>query len=51
MEASKTKEKKQEAIIENDNLYKGEVFLVKDMIKGYVWDKIPRKNRMWIKND
>lgn len=36
----------EEAIIETDNLNEGEVFLVKDLFKGYVWNRIPRKNRL-----
>lgn len=36
----------EKAIIETDNLNEGEVFLVKDLFKGYVWNRIPRKNRL-----
>ena len=35
-----------EAIKEAHNLYEGEVFLVKDLFKGYVWNRIPRKDRL-----
>ena len=36
----------EEAISENENLNDGEVFLVKDLFKGYVWNRIPRKDRL-----
>lgn len=36
----------EEAIKETDNLNAGEVFLVKDLFKGYVWNRIPRKDRL-----
>ena len=36
----------EEAIIETENLNEGEVFLVKDLFKGYVWNRIPRKDRL-----
>lgn len=26
--------------------FQGEVFLVKDLFKGYVWNRIPRKDRL-----
>ena len=35
-----------EAIKEAQNLYEGEVFLVKDLFKGYLWNRIPRKDRL-----
>ena len=35
-----------ESIKESQNLYEGEVFLVKDLFKGYVWNRIPRKDRL-----
>ena len=35
-----------EAIRETENLNDGEVFLVKDLFKGYVWNRIPRKDRL-----
>lgn len=35
-----------EAIKETDNLKVGEVFLVKDLYKGYFWNRIPRRNRL-----
>ena len=35
-----------EAIKEAHNLYEEEVFLVKDLFKGYVWNRIPRKDRL-----
>jgi hypothetical protein len=34
------------AIIETENLKPGEVFLVKDLFKGYIWNRIPRKDRL-----
>lgn len=36
----------EQAIKETENLNKGEVFLVKDLFKGYVWNRIPRKDRL-----
>jgi hypothetical protein len=36
----------EEAISETEKLNKGEVFLVKDLFKGYVWNRIPRKDRL-----
>lgn len=36
----------EKAIIETENLNEGEVFLVKDLFKGYVWNRIPRKDRL-----
>ena len=36
----------EEAIKETENLNEGEVFLVKDLFKGYVWNRIPRKDRL-----
>jgi len=33
-------------ILQWANLNKGEVFLVKDLFKGYVWNRIPRKDRL-----
>ncbi|HHW38042.1 MAG TPA: single-stranded DNA-binding protein [Bacillales bacterium] len=36
----------EEAIKETKNLNQGEVFLVKDLFKGYVWNRIPRKDRL-----
>ena len=36
----------EEAITETENLNDGEVFLVKDLFKGYVWNRIPRKDRL-----
>lgn len=35
-----------EAIRETDHLNDGEVFLVKDLFKGYVWNRIPVKDRL-----
>lgn len=35
-----------EAIKETENLNEGEVFLVKELFKGYVWNRIPRKDRL-----
>ena len=34
----------EEAIRETENLNEGEVFLVKDLFKGYIWNRIPRKD-------
>ncbi|MDD4779865.1 MAG: DUF1413 domain-containing protein [Tissierellia bacterium] len=34
----------EEAIRETENLNEGEVFLVKGLFKGYVWNRIPRKD-------
>ena len=36
----------EQAIKETENLNDGEVFLVKDLFKGYVWNRIPRKDRL-----
>lgn len=36
----------EEAIIETENLNEGEVFVVKDPFKGYVWNRIPRKDQL-----
>jgi len=36
----------EEAITETENLNEGEVVLVKDLFKGYVWNRIPRKDRL-----
>ena len=36
----------EEAISETENLNDGEAFLVKDLFKGYVWNRIPRKDRL-----
>ncbi|MBF0714981.1 DUF1413 domain-containing protein [Gemelliphila palaticanis] len=33
-----------EAIKETENLYEGEVFILKDLFKRYVWNRIPRKD-------
>ena len=33
-----------EAIKEIENLYEGEVFIFKELFKGYVWNRIPRKD-------
>jgi len=35
-----------DAIKETENLADGEVFLVKDLFKGYVWNRIEVKNRL-----
>jgi len=35
-----------EAIKETDNLQESEIFLVKDLFKGYVWNRIPLKDRL-----
>jgi len=34
------------AIKETENLNDGEVFLVKELFKGYEWNRIPRKDRL-----
>lgn len=33
-----------EVIKETKILYEGEVFIFKDLFKGYVWNRIPRKD-------
>ena len=35
-----------EAIKETEYLNDGEVFLVKDLFKGYFWNRIPRRTRL-----
>lgn len=34
------------AIKETDNIYEGEHFLVKDLFKGYEWNRIYRRDRI-----
>jgi len=34
------------ALKETENLNNGEVFLVKELFKGYEWNRIPRKDRL-----
>jgi len=34
------------ALEETKNLNDGEVFLVKELFKGYKWNRIPRKDRL-----
>jgi hypothetical protein len=34
------------AISETKNLKEGEIFLVKDLFKGYLWNRIPRGDRL-----
>lgn len=34
------------AIAETDNLNSGEVFLIKYLFKGYVWNRIPIRDRL-----
>lgn len=34
------------AIKETENLKDGEIFLVKDLFKGYLWNRIPIKDRL-----
>jgi hypothetical protein len=34
------------AIKETDRLYKGEIFLVRDLFKGYEWNRINRSERL-----
>lgn len=36
----------EQAIAETDNLNAGEIFLVKDLFKGYIWNRIPRNTRL-----
>jgi hypothetical protein len=36
----------EDAIIEISELKNGEIFLVKDLFKGYLWNRIPRKDRL-----
>lgn len=36
----------EEAIKETENLEEGEIFLVKDLFKGYVWNRIQVKDRL-----
>lgn len=35
-----------EAIKETDNLQENEIFLIRDLFKGYVWNRIPLKDRL-----
>ncbi|MEL7622499.1 MAG: single-stranded DNA-binding protein [Clostridiales bacterium] len=34
------------AIKETENVENGEIFLVKDLFKGYEWNRIPRNDRL-----
>ena len=34
------------AIQETEDLVPGEIFLVKDLFKGYIWNRIPVKDRL-----
>ncbi len=34
------------AINETDNLCESEVFLIKDLFKGYIWNRVPRRDRL-----
>lgn len=36
----------EEAIQETGNLVDGEIFLVKDLFKGYIWNRIAVKDRL-----
>ncbi len=36
----------EEAIEEIGKLNKGEIFLVKELFKGYIWNRIPRSDRL-----
>ncbi len=36
----------EEAVAETQNLSCGETFLVKDLFKGYMWNRIPRSTRL-----
>ncbi len=35
-----------EAIKETEKINNCEIFLVKDLFKGYIWNRIPRKDRL-----
>lgn len=35
-----------EAIKETENLNEGEIFLVKELFKGYEWNRVPRSKRI-----
>lgn len=35
-----------QAISETENVNAGESFLVKDLFKGYIWNRIPRNTRL-----
>lgn len=35
-----------QAVSETENLNAGEFFLVKDLFKGYMWNRIPRNTRL-----
>lgn len=35
-----------QAMLESQKLNSGEVFLVKDLFKGYEWNRIPRNDRL-----
>lgn len=35
-----------EAVKETDKLHAGEIFLVKELFKGYIWNRIPLKDRL-----
>ena len=37
----------EDAIRESENLNEGEVFLDKDLFKGYAWNRIPGKDRLF----
>lgn len=36
----------QEAIQETENINDGEIFLVKDLFKGYIWNRIELRDRL-----
>lgn len=36
----------EEAIKETEKLNDGEVFLIKELFKGYMWNRIPRSDRL-----
>lgn len=36
----------EEAVKESENINDGEVFLVKDLFKGYIWNRIPLRDRL-----
>ena len=36
------------AVNETKNLSEGEIFLVKDLFKGYLWNRIPKGDRLML---
>lgn len=39
-----------QTISETKNLAVGETFLVKDLFKGYMWNRIPRNSRLLLRH-